>query len=161
MLTQNFRILCQNEGLKAFNALNPNRYSISTYPTYATHYTLNGQGWYCDVGFDDTAESYEDYKLGDSNAYDTPTLTFVSGTTINTAPAIRVTITVYKNNTENAVVVKELGMVVKTTNTASNPACNALFARTVLEHPITVPAGAAMAFTYEINMDLSESTSGS
>lgn len=160
MLTKNFRLLCNNGASKAFDGSSTN-YTISNYPTAAAYYTSNGQGWYCDVGFDDTPESVNDYKLGDSNSYDTPTLTFVSGTTLNAEPAIRTTITIYKNETANDVVVKELGMIVKTANNVSTPSKNVLFARKVLSSPITVPAGATMAFTFELDQDLSESVSGS
>lgn len=162
MLLDNFQRACQNTAGMNFNGALLNNINIVGNPTNAAYYSVSSYGWYCDVGFGDTAVAHDDYKLADSNAIgeSAGALTYVTGQTLITYPSIRMCITTYKNNGSSDVVVKELGLVGKTSNSAANDKSrNHLIARKVLDTPITVPAGATMAFTYSIDMDFSESVS--
>lgn len=164
MLLDNFQRACQNIAGMNFNGALANNISIALRVTDATHYTTTSYGWYCDVGFGDTAVAHDDYVLADSNAVGSSAgaLTFMAGQTLNVYPNIRMCISTYKNNGSDDVVVKELGLVGKTSgNTANNKALNHLIARKVLDTPIVVPAGATMAFTYAIDMDFGENVSAS
>lgn len=161
MLTENFRLSCNSQYCTGFDGTSSGAFSITANYGTAGWYGTTSYGWYCDVGFDDTAETSNDYKLGDSNAFETTKLTYMTGSVLINAPAIRTVITVYKNETENDVIVKELGLIGKARNYSTSPAINVLVARKVLDIPITVPAGATMAFTYEIDIDFSESLSNS
>lgn len=109
----------------------------------------NNGGIYVDVGFGDTAPALTDYKLADSNAVDTPTLTHVSGSFLNDFPYIRSAISIYRNDTSSDVTVKEIGLCSKT-QTASNPARTALLARTVLPEPVVIAPGETYSFTYSV-----------
>ena len=161
MLLDNFYRACQGTTGRNFTGSIQYSVNITSSPTTANYYTVTGTGWYCDVGFDDTPVTHDDYVLGDSNAVGASagTLTYLSGVTLNTYPSLRTCISVFKNDGDTDVVVKELGMVDHQNNTnPNNSVMNYLIARKVLDTPITVPAGATMAFTYSIDMDFSEST---
>jgi hypothetical protein len=115
------------------------------------YYSNTTQGVYVDIGFGDTVPASSDYKLEDSNACDTPTLTFISTAVSRGYPDIRNVTTVYRNDTGSAVIVKEVG-IVGTGSQASNNTYNGLLSRTVLDNPITVNAGETMAFTVALEV---------
>ena len=115
------------------------------------HYSNTNQGVFVDIGFGDTVPASSDYKLEDSNACDTPTLTFISTAVSRGYPDIRNVTSVYRNDTGSAVIVKEVG-VVGTGSQANNNQYNGLLSRTVLDNPITVNAGETMAFTVAIEV---------
>jgi len=112
------------------------------------YYTNNLRGSYVDVGFGNTPETADDYKLANSNAIDTPKLTFISNgfVTAGTYPYIRNLTTTYSNDTENYVTITEVGYVQKAAQ-ASNGGYNCLLTRTVLDTPIFVPAGKSVSVT--------------
>ena len=120
------------------------------------YYTTTLSGSYVDVGFGNTAETASDYKLANSNAMDTPTLTFVSNGFVasGTYPYVRNLTTTYANNTGNDVTITEVGYVQKSGNTSSgsNPAFDVLLTRTVLDTPITVAAGSTVAITVTLEV---------
>lgn len=123
--------------------------NITSYSNNVNSYFSNGtSGSYVDVGFGNTPETENDYKLANSNAIDTPTLTFISNGYVasSTYPYIRNLTTTYANNTGNDVTITEVGYVQKGTG-ASSGTSNILFTRTVLDTPITVPAGSTVAVT--------------
>ena len=165
MLLENFRRCCCNISSMRPTYLN----GTATTETPITANAANGgnywstdRGWYTHVGFGDTAVTKNDYKLANDNIMDNNLLTQISCSVTNVSPTIRTTITVYKNNGSDDVVVKEMGLVGKTASNAANaPQYNCMIARKVLDTPITVPAGATMAFTYAIDMDFGESVSAS
>ena len=115
------------------------------------YYSNSNTGMYVDIGFGNTAPASNDYKLADSNACDTPTLTFVSSAVARGYPDIRNVTTVYRNDTGSDVVVKEIGLATKGSST-NNDAYNGLLSRTVLDTPITVAAGETKAFTIALEV---------
>lgn len=112
------------------------------------YYTNNVSGSYVDVGFGNTSETADDYKLANSNAIDTPTLTFISNgyVTAGTYPYLRNLTTTYSNDTGNDVTITEIGYAQKS-GQANNGAYNCLLTRTVLDTPIIVPAGKTVSVT--------------
>lgn len=112
------------------------------------YYSTGSQGAYVDVGFGNTPATENDYKLANSNAVDTPTLTFISNGYVATGtyPYIRNLTTTYSNDTGNDVTITEIGYVQKST-AANASANNVLFVREVLDTPILVPAGKTVAVT--------------
>lgn len=119
----------------------------------STYYTNTNSGVYVDIGFGDTPPTSNDYKLEDSNACDTPTLTFISnGYPSNyTYPYIRNVTTTYVNNSGSDVTVKEIGLVQKG-STANNNEQNVLITRNVLDTPIVVPNGSQVSFTVSLEI---------
>lgn len=115
------------------------------------YYSNSNTGMYVDIGFGNTAPASNDYKLADSNACDTPTLTFVSSAVARTYPDIRNVTTVYRNDTGSDVIVNEIGLVTKGSS-SNNDAYNGLLSRTVLDTPITVAAGETKAFTIALEV---------
>jgi len=121
--------------------------NISAYVNGGTaYYGVSAMGSYVDVGFGNTPEDPSDYKLANSNAIDTPTLTFISnGYAISgTYPYVRNLTTTYANNTANPVTITEVGYVQQSTGTLNN---SILMTRTVLDSAIIVPAGGTVAIT--------------
>lgn len=128
--------------------------SISANVANANAYITNATaGYYVDVGFDDTTPTIDDYVLGDSNATAaTRLLTYVSSTSAGgTYPYIRYVTTVYRNDTENDVVVKEVGLVSKY-SLANRADRNYLLTHTVLDTPITIHAGETYSFVVNLEM---------
>ena len=156
MLLKNFSGYCRANatGCKAFDGsaavLSTTGVGVLT-NFAASYYSVNVAGQYVDVEFSDTAVQNTDYKLGDSNAIDTPTLTYVSCMILNDMPYIRSAITVFRNDTSSAVTVKEVGLVTKS-NAVSNPAKNMLLSRVVLPTPVVIQPGDTYAFTFTIEI---------
>lgn len=115
------------------------------------YYSNSNNGMYVDVGFGNTAPASNNYKLEDSNACDTPTLTFISSAVARSYPDMRNVTTVYRNDAGSDVVVKEIGLVTKGNGT-NNDAYNGLLSRTVLDTPVTVSAGETKAFTIALEV---------
>lgn len=161
MLLENFHKACQGNiaGVNFSGLTNGGNISIVSYPTTGGWYDNTSYGRYVDVGFGNTSVTKDDYKLANSNTIDNRTLTWIASQLTNVTPSITTAITTYRNDTSTDVVVTELGIVIKNINGATRPNNNYLLARKVLDTPITVPAGATMAFTYSIDMDFSESVS--
>jgi len=165
MLLENFRTACigttvQSKGMDG-NFSNYSQLAITDTPAGAGYYTIAAKGWYVNIGYGDTAVDKGDYKLANDNIIDTNSLTYVTGSVVNTTPSLRCAITTYRNDTASAVVVKELGLVGKCYSAANELRRNVLIARKVLETPITVPAGATMSFTYSIDLNFTENVSAS
>ena len=171
MLLENFRRSCYGGGSTAAtmpycvdiagNSSNYSALSIVSNPSLAGYYSASGYGWYVNVGFGNTPVDKSDYKLADDNIMDTQLLTYVTGAVSLASPTIRTVITTYRNDSGSAVVVKELGLVGKSYNTASQTNRNVMIARKVLDNPITVPNGATMSFTYSIDLNFTENASAS
>ena len=155
MLTRNFSMACNTQGWYSFDgAIASGGYAqvITANPVTANAYYTNGtSGYYVDVGFDDTAPTVNDYKLGDSNILDTNKLTWVSSTSVNTEPYIRMVSSTYRNDGSDAVVVKEIGIVSKT-NTANTNARNGLLTHSVLSTPVTIAPGETFTFTVSLEL---------
>lgn len=171
MLLENFRRSCYGGGNNtaampycvdiAGNASNYSTLSIASNPGTAGYYSTSGYGWYVNVGYGDTAVDKDDYKLADDNIIDTQALTYIGGAVSLTTPSIRTVVTTYRNDSGATVVVKELGLVGKSFNSASATNRNVMIARKVLATPITVPNGVTMSFTYSIDLSFTENTSAS
>ena len=118
-----------------------------------SYYTNAASGSYVDVGFGNTPETADDYKLANSNAIDTPTLTFISNgyVTAGTCPYIRNLTTTYSNDTEDDVTITEVGYVQKAAR-ANDGAYNCLLTRTVLDTPIVALAGKQVAVTVSLEI---------
>ena len=128
--------------------------NITAYTNRVDGYYSNAVGCsYVDVGFGTTPVTKNDYKLNNSNAIDTPILTFLSNGYVldNTYPYIRNLTTTYVNNTENDVTITEVGYAQKG-NYASDSNRNVLMTRTVLDTPIVVPAGKQVAVTVSLEV---------
>lgn len=126
--------------------------NITTMPNNSdTHYINATYGRYVDVGFSTTVPTIDDYKLADSNAIDTPTLTFINSNETGIYPSIRTVTSLYRNDTNSDVIVTEIGIATKG-NGANNSDINALLTRTVLSTPVTVHVGETMAFTESIEL---------
>jgi hypothetical protein len=112
-------------------------------------------GSYIDVGFGNTPEDKDDYILAESNAVDSPVLTFVSNGFVASAtyPYIRNLTTTYANNSESDVTITEVGYAQKS-GTANSKAHNVLLTRTVLGKPIVVPKGKQVAITISLSLEL-------
>ena len=155
MVLQNFINWSASTVLKSFSNVdigtNASGGNISSLYTNSVYYTNTQMGRYVDVGFGNTAPTSSDYKLEDSNACDTPTLTWISSIEARQYPSLRSVTSVYRNDTGSNVVVKEIGMVTHG-NGASNNAYNALLTRTVLDSPITVAPGEVKAFTITLDV---------
>lgn len=119
----------------------------------SSYYANATAGSYVDVGFGNTPPTSDDYKLEDSNACDTPTLTFISNgyPSINTYPYVRNVTTTYANNSGSDVTIKEIGLVSKS-GTANSKQNNMLITRTVLDTPIVVPNGSQIAVTVSLEI---------
>lgn len=113
-----------------------------------SHYSTAPVGSYVDVGFGNTPVTESDYKLANSNAVDTPTLTFISNGYVaqGTYPYIRNLTTTYSNDTGNDVTITEIGYAQKY-DSANSSANNVLLVREVLDTPIVVPAGKTVSVT--------------
>lgn len=124
---------------------------------------------FIDVGFDDTPEDLDDYKLADSNALKaTPVLTHVSGENnsfISGGGTILDISSAYINNGASDVTVKEIGIVFKPTvnskitqnscyalKYASWEVCNFLITRKVLDEPVVMHPGDSYRFTYKVKV---------
>lgn len=108
----------------------------------------NGMGCKVVVGTGDTAPTASDYALASSAS-----LTHV-GTIANTLAnnqAKNITST-YRNDGESAVTIKEVGINCYTTFRYMEY-CNILFARKVLETPVTIQPGEQYTFTYLVAMN--------
>lgn len=155
MLTRNFSMACNTQGWYSFDGtLSTGGYAqiITANPVVANVYYNNGaSGYYVDVGFDDTAPTVNDYKLGDSNAIDTDKLTWVSSASVNTVPYIRMVSSTYRNDGSDAVVVKEIGIVSKT-SAANMKSRNGLLTHSVLSTPVTIAPGETYTFTISLEI---------
>lgn len=157
MLLENFHKACQgNIAGVGINGASSSNLNITSYPTNGSWYEAASYGRYVDVGFGETAVTKDDYKLDDSNVIDNRYLTWLSTVTTNASPAISSVVTVYRNDGNSDIQVRELGLIMKNMNAASRPANNILLARKVLDTPITVHVGETMAFTYSIELDFGE-----
>lgn len=155
MVLENFIKWTISTVLKSFanTDIGTNNYggNITQFSTYSSYYINSSSGRYVDIGFGDTPETQSDYKLADSNACDTPTLTWVSSVESRDYPSIRTVTSTYRNDTGSDVIVKEVGMVTHGGG-ASNNAYNALLTRKVLDTPVTVAAGEVKAFTVSLDV---------
>lgn len=111
-------------------------------------------GSYVDVGFGNTPEDKDDYKLAVSNAVDSPVLTFISNGFVASAtyPYIRNLTTTYANNSGSDITITEVGYAQKA-GTANSTAHNVLLTRTVLDTPIVVPNGKQVAITISLELE--------
>ena len=155
MVLENFINWSASSVLKSFaNAdINTTRQggNITTLYANSSYYTNNLQGRYVDIGFGDTPETSTDYKLADSNAVDSPTLTWVVSSEARVYPSLRVVSSTYRNDTGSDVIVKEVGMVTHGSGVSDN-SYNALLTRTVLDTPIIVAAGETKTFTISLDV---------
>lgn len=112
------------------------------------YYSTGVGGSYVDVGFGNTPATENDYKLANSNAVDTPTLTFISNGYVaaGTYPYIRNLTTTYSNDSANDVTITEIGYAQKSTAVNASGS-NVLLVREVLDTPILVPAGKTVSVT--------------
>lgn len=117
-------------------------------------FSNNLAGSYVDVGFGNTPEDKDDYKLAVSNAVDSPVLTFVSNGFVAsvTYPYIRNLTTTYANNSGSDVTITEVGYAQKA-GTANSTAHNVLLTRTVLGTPIVVPNGKQVSITISLELE--------
>ena len=161
MLLNNFRLACNNATtICPTGATTDQTISISQNNTTYGYYKSNTNGWYVDVGFGNTAENINDYKLDDDNinfSDNTTVLTHLGGACYANAPSIRTVISSYRNDTENNITVTEIGMLGKTGGSTNYPRRNTLIARKVLATPVVITPGSTVAFTYSIDMNLNES----
>lgn len=171
MLLENFKRSCYGGGNAATGntpwcvdiAGNQSNYSTLNFtsnPTTANYYSTSGYGWYVNVGFGDTAEDKDDYKLAVDNIVDSNlALTFVSSSINYKSNAFRSVVTNYVNNSGSDLTVKEIGLIGKSYTTANETRRNVMIARKVLDTPVVVPAGASVSLTYSLELDWSESVS--
>jgi hypothetical protein len=154
MLLDNFHKSCQHLAGKTCGG-GSSIFDISYAPSGTSYFTSTMGGWYVDIGFSDTAESFSEYKLVNSNSMDNSSLlTWVSSAVDNSQPYIKCITSTYINNTGNDVIVKEIGIIVKNTGQASGGALsyNYILARKVLDIPVTIHDGESYAFTYSISI---------
>lgn len=122
--------------------------------TNNAYYTNNTKGMYIDVGFGNTPETSNDYRLADSNAIgdNAGKLTWISSVQSAVYPSLRTVISSYRNNTNEDVTIREIGIVQK--NSSSNyMAKNSLMTRKVLESPVVVHPGETVTFTEAIELE--------
>jgi hypothetical protein len=154
MLLSNFSAACRDTGgIKADGKAG--HYTLANYPAQGSYYTYTSGGWYVDVGFGDTAVDVDDYKLDDSNSMDNNNLlTFVTTVLYTGSPYVKWVSSYYKNETNSAVTVKEIGMFVKQNgvSTGSGKQYNFMIARKILDTPITLQPGEVKSFSYGIDI---------
>lgn len=129
--------------------------NVTAYANNASSFFSNNTaGSYIDVGFGNTPEDKDDYKLAVSNAVDSPVLTFISNGFVASAtyPYIRNLTTTYANNSGSDITITEVGYAQKA-NTANSTAHNVLLTRTVLDTPIIVPNGKQVAITISLELE--------
>lgn len=105
-----------------------------------------------DVGFGDTAESPNDYKLADGNQQNAKLTRIAMGKNSYTTGDILSIYANFKNNGNANVVVKEIGYYANPCNqvryTSNSNTC--LLFRKVLENPVTIAPGETYAFSYNV-----------
>lgn len=129
--------------------------NITAYANNASaFFSTSFVGSYIDVGFGNTPEDKDDYKLAVSNAVDSPVLTFISNGFVASAtyPYIRNLTTTYANNSGSDITITEVGYAQKG-GTANSTAHNVLLTRTVLDTPIIVPNGKQVAITISLELE--------
>ena len=119
-------------------------------------YESTSKKW-IDVGFDDDAESADDYRLSQPNCIINlnGNLTCVSQTSeTKESEDIFACSAVFKNETANDIIVKEIGLCSGNmqTSLSSYLDCVTLF-RSVLAEPVTVSAGESYTFTLHVRLN--------
>ena len=102
------------------------------------------------VGSDDTPATVEDYKLG--NAL---TLDVLSASCTHTDANRTFVQRTFQNNTENSVVVREIGCYVFAQNPSSDSSKRfplVMIGHKILDTPVTIAVGDVYTFTYKIDM---------
>ena len=119
--------------------------------TVGTPLSINGANGSIaiDIGFSDTAETGNEYCLADGNARN-PLLSVVGyGRNTGTVGEIINNYLNVRNNGSSNVIVKEVGYYGNPTSGGSSDGSNSiLFARKVLDTPVTIAPGETYNFTY-------------
>ena len=113
----------------------------------ATSYADNVRNWKVRIGTDDTPVTKEDYALGaDLGA------SLRTGTTwlVRVGNQVKNVCTTYLNSTDADIVVKEVGLSIGVYNSSNDR--EVLYARKVLDTPVTMHPGEQYTFTYIIEM---------
>ena len=164
MLTNNFKKMLKGTDYNTYSGGSGNntkesigRLLFNDNSTYG--YFGGSYGHACvEVGGGDTAPAMTDYNLVDSNYWrssSSPKLTKTAGDVIARGDDDLISMqTVFTNNTESNITVKEVGLYanMSTTNEAY---MFGLFARKVLDTPVTIAPGETYSFIYTIKMPLS------
>lgn len=98
-------------------------------------------GKWIGIGTGDTAETANDYCLDNFVQ-----LTYISGSATNTNGIVNITQT-FQNDTQSSVTIKEVGLYLDMAGWTF------LYARKVLDAPVTIPVGQSRAFTVHIDIN--------
>ena len=152
--------------LWAYNSVNHNGLALvqraSAYTTNRYLYQVGGDysdysALYVAVGYGNTAENIDDYKLADMQGIDSNLLTHKYGYNKNFQGDSEYPIwveSVYENTGDTNVIVKEIGLVFRPTfytfSGASWTNMNYLLARKVLANPVTIHPNEIYKFIYRL-----------
>lgn len=119
----------------------------------ACHYCGSSSGtFYVMIGGGDTPPTKDDYDMADTSIvasdkmrsmYQTASYTTNSGATVTTQ---------WKNFSSSPITIKELGLAYKRSSATYDKSVNILWARKVLETPVTVQPGETYAFSYNLKV---------
>ena len=152
----NTNIWINTWGAKAFFLSNAEGNNFSGYNFQKYNANSPNSGYYVAVGFGNTAETYDDYKLADMQGIDHTYLTHKYGY-VRKDPSYNVPLqveSVYENAGSTDVIVKEVGLIANINNSNGDTNWqmkNFLIARKVLTSPVTIHAGEIYKFIYKID----------
>lgn len=119
----------------------------------ASHYCGNSSStFHVMIGGGDTAPTKNDYDMADTSIIASDKMVSMTQVASATRESGTTVTTQWKNNSSSAIVIKELGLAFKRSSTAYSKAANILFARKVLDTPVTVQPGETYAFSYNIKI---------
>lgn len=111
----------------------------------------SNNGWYLRIGSSNAESSYESGSL----VSPITTLTEVSRSIVSNSGDIMKSITtVFQNNTNESVTVKEVGIGINLALSAGVHAMTSILARRVLTTPITINPGEVYSFMYQISLSM-------
>ena len=104
------------------------------------------------IGAGDIAPTKEDYDLADSSIMASDKMKSLTQTATWSRVDGTIVTVQWMNNSSSAITIKEMGLALKTSNSAYTKSANVLLARKVLDTPITVQPNEVYAFTYGIKV---------
>ena len=117
------------------------------------HYCGNGQSaFHVIIGGGDTPPAFDDYDMADTSIIASDRMVSMVQTASYTTNGGTTITTQWKNKSSSPITVKEIGLASKRSSTTYDKGSNVLYARTVLETPVTVQPGETYAFSYNLKI---------
>ena len=117
------------------------------------HYCATGSNaCYVMIGAGTTTPTKDDYDMADTSIIGDNKMKSITQTGVYSDATGASITTQWRNESSEAITVKEVGLVYKTNSMAYDKTCNVLLSRKVLDNPITIQPRETYIFTYNIKI---------